>query len=169
MRLSVKISAMLFCVLSPIAASACDVKYLPFGSSIDEVAGRYKLNTLGATPDKESEILTRGSAFCSELPKDSIAIFTFIYGELVQLRLERSDSRDTLLAFAKDNFTLPEDADMTKPSLLFDVDNMTRSVIYKSEADAKGKPEEVLAITSRKHDELFKRIADAEKKNIVKD
>lgn len=153
-----------------IAASACDMKQIPFGESIDTVALKYGLDTLGADPTKQSEIADRGTQFCSTLPGNSIAVFTFLYNQLVQVEIEVRDSKDVLLSFIKESYSMPEqNEDSPKNTLIFDPANPSQSIIYKTQFYEEGKEEEILSITSKRYEGLFKKAAREDKGNIVKD
>ena len=149
---------------------ACDMKRLQFGASIEQIADKYELDTLGASPLKTSKIVERGTQSCSNLPSDSIAIFTFLYGKFVQLKLEHRDGKDTLLLFIKEYFDVPEQTeDSPKNAIAFDPENPVQSIVYKVQTYEEGKEQETVTIIAKNYDELFRKAARDEKNTIAKD
>lgn len=161
--------AFLFCLI-PAYTYACNMQQLSFGSSIDAVATAYQLDTLGANIYGETELVGRGTQLCDDLPSDSIAIFTFLYNQLVQVKLDRRNSKDTLLAFAKEHFDAPADTDdEAKTTRMFDPESPIQTVIYRVQRYREDEEEEMITITSKNHEALFKKIAKEQKSGIASD
>lgn len=155
-------------------ASACDLKKIPFGSSIDRVVNLYKLDYPEILDvDKQGEFMTSemGKVVCDELPEKAIMEFAFIDNVFVKIKIYNPDTSEALLQYAKKTFGENDDKNRKKSSdgktsiALWNGDALY-NVLYSTRTKDSGGVIESIDISSKMHSGLFAKIDEQRGKDI---
>lgn len=147
------------------AATACDLRALPFGKPTEEVMEEYKLDDVSSGPRATADI--RASTLCKGLPSEAVMRFVFLKGTLAKVNIHSNSGKGELLKLAKDTYgdgkTRPRPGlEAEKKPHDFRVswaaDNSPVAV-YTSRVKPDGSSREFLAVESRTHGDALEEIS----------
>ena len=85
-------------------ATACQLAKLPLGFKANVVMKKFNLKDKFLLSQGSDEIIMRGEKICDGLPKGTIITLSFIDSILVKLLIENTNTEQTLLALAQNEF-----------------------------------------------------------------
>ena len=174
-KCTLKILLVLFfmCLFSANAANAskagkhtCDMDKLAFGSNANAIAQKFDLDSLEVNSGNHATAVKRGEVLCFGLPEGSIAKFTFLYDKFVQFEVEYMKDDGELFKVMEENFgepaKKPNHANPGQDNFQLLWDNEKRTALYSSQQRYSGEFMEYIQISSKKHKDLFSKIAKEE-------
>lgn len=167
-------------VTVPSMAFSCNLKNPNFGSAINQASSLYKVNSeivdvySDSSTKGEVIISASGRVVCQYLPEKSTAYFMYIDNKLVNIKIKNSQESDSLLKYIKEIFGKSDDEDRKKigngkTAISMWGGSPQYSVIYLAEGIDGGVKSETLNITSKKHSDLFAKIAQEKENEINSD
>lgn len=161
----------------PAMAFSCNLKNSHFGSAVNQASSLYKVNSevvnVYSDSDNRGEVIisAKGQVVCEYLPEKSMVSFTYIDNQLVNIAIKNPHDSDSLLKYAKEIFGESDDKDRkkignVKTTLAMWGEIPQYTVVYLAGDVNGGGKSESLNITSKKHSDLFSKIAK-EKENVT--
>lgn len=167
-------------VTVPSMAFSCNLKNPNFGSAINQASSLYKVNSevvdvySDSSTKGEVIISASGRVVCQYFPEKSTAYFMYIDNKLVNIEIKNPQDSDSLLKYIKEIFGKSDDEDRKKigngkTSISMWGGSPQYAVIYLAEGIDGGVKSETLNITSKKHSDLFAKIAQEKENEINSD
>jgi hypothetical protein len=163
----------------PLMAFSCNFKNPNFGSAVNQASSLYNVNSDAvkaySNTDAQGQVVlsVNGRVACQYLPEDSTVSLTYIDEKLVNITISNPEDSDSLLKYAKEIFGKSDDENRKKntdgKTAIAMWGEMPQYTVLYLGGDINGNggaKSESLNITSKKHSDLFSKVAQ-EKENLL--